>query len=211
VNVKEIFYSIQGEGFNTGRAAVFCRFTGCNLWSGLEEDRSSAICTFCDTDFRDGMSISEDRLVDEIVGTWGRSSDLYDCANSIGAGGRPFVVFTGGEPGLQLTESLIHKMRVKGFDVAVETNGTVILPDGVFWITVSPKFGSVLKQTFGHELKLVYPQDFDLGALERLDFNYYYLQPMAGFENSTKLTLQAILKNPVWRLSIQTHKITGVR
>lgn len=212
MRIKEIFYSIQGEGRNTGRPAVFCRFTGCNLWSGREKDRDKSICQFCDTDFLGGFEIDEDDLVNRILCLWMNSAELDDCACGEKAqNGHPLVVFTGGEPGLQLTETLIHRMRERNFDVAVETNGTVELPKGVYWITVSPKYGSVLKVRSGHELKVVWPQPFDLGELSKLDFDYYYLQPMDGVNNSQKKTAMTVLTNPKWNLSLQTHKIIGVR
>lgn len=212
MKIKEIFYSIQGEGRNTGRPAVFCRFAGCNLWSGLEQDRLSAKCTFCDTDFRGGFTLEEDELVEKIAYMWGSTGDLDDCATQkVATSGRPFVVFTGGEPGLQLTPSLLHKMRLIGFDVAVETNGTILLPEGVYWITVSPKQGNEIVQTKGKELKLAWPQDYDLDELRKNDFEYFYLQPIDGVANSVDITVATILANPGWRLSLQTHKTTGLR
>lgn len=211
MKIKEIFYTIQGEGHSVGRPAVFCRFVGCNLWSGREQDRATAICQFCDTDFLGGFDCEEDDLVDRIVDTWGRSGDLDDCAKGIKSTGAPFVVFTGGEPGLQLTASLIDKLRRKYFDVAVETNGTIKLPDGVYWITMSPKSGAEIKQTKGHEIKVVWPQDIDLNELKSLDYRYFYLQPMAGHPGALQKTIEAVLKNPGWRLSTQTHKMIGIR
>lgn len=211
MKIKEIFYSIQGEGHNTGRPAVFCRFVGCNLWSGLERDRPSAQCKFCDTDFVGGESIEEDELVKRIIDTWVGGKELEDVAKRKNSSGRPFVVFTGGEPGLQLTSSIIHKMRLSGFDVAVETNGTIKLPEGVYWITVSPKSGTKIAQTTGHEMKVVWPQDIDLKELQQLDFRYFYLQPMGGHHNSAQITVDMVMNNPAWRLSLQTHKIIGVR
>lgn len=213
MKIKEIFYSIQGEGRNAGRPAVFCRFVGCNLWSGREQDRASAICKFCDTDFLGGDDYTEDELVEKIVGTWGNVGDLVDFAKGIAAGGRPLVVFTGGEPGLQITTTILTALRKRGFDVAIETNGTVALPIGpVYHITVSPKAGTVIRQTFGHELKVVWPQNgIDLGAMEKLDFRNFYLQPMDGRPGSIQETLEMVLRNPMWKLSLQTHKIIGVR
>jgi 7-carboxy-7-deazaguanine synthase len=211
MKIKEVFYSIQGEGINTGRPAVFCRFVGCNLWSGREKDRAKAICQFCDTDFLHGTEYTEDQLVKRIVSEWRNTTSLDDVALGK-SGGSPLVIFTGGEPGLQLTESLIHKMRVKNFDVAVETNGTVDLPEGVYHITVSPKAGTELKQKKGRELKVVWPQDgIDLDAMKKLEFDYYYLQPMDGKPGSIEETISTVLANPAWRLSLQTHKIIGVR
>jgi 7-carboxy-7-deazaguanine synthase (Cx14CxxC type) len=208
--IKEIFYTIQGEGRNTGRPAVFCRFVGCNLWSGREQDRASAQCRFCDTDFLGGFSCDEDTLVDKILSAWGDTGTMADCAQSK-AGTNPLVVFTGGEPGLQLTESLLFRMRQANFNVAVETNGTVALPEGVYHITVSPKAGTTLVQTHGHELKVVWPQPFDLNELYAMDFRDRYLQPMGGVDGSVELTVRAVLNNPGWKLSLQTHKIIGVR
>lgn len=211
MKVKEVFYSIQGEGRNAGRPAVFCRFVGCNLWSGREQDRQSAICKFCDTDFLGGFSICEDDLVDLIMKTWMDAPDLTDCAIGGCKKAHPLVVFTGGEPGLQLTDSIIHKLRIRGFNVSVETNGTVPLPKGVYWITVSPKVGTDIVVKSGHELKVVWPQDFDLEYLESFDFRDFYLQPMDGISTSLKDTVNTVLSRPVWKLSLQMHKIIGVR
>ena len=211
MKVKEVFYTIQGEGHSAGRPAVFCRFVGCNLWSGREQDRATAICRFCDTDFLGGEDFTEDELIEKIVDTWGRVGDLDDCAKGIKSVGTPFVVFTGGEPGLQITGSLIYKLRRKLFQVAVETNGTIKLPEGVYWITMSPKVGTEIKQTKGHEIKVVWPQDIDLSELKSLDYMYYYLQPMDGHPGSLQTTIDAVLQNPGWRLSLQTHKMIGTR
>lgn len=213
MRVKEVFYSIQGEGFWTGRPAVFCRFVGCNLWSGLEKDRSSAICKFCDTDFRGGYTRTEDELVDEIVSTWTSETSLSDCAKGSAVTAKPFVVFTGGEPGLQLTGTLIDSLYVSGFFVAVETNGTVELPTGCnpYWITLSPKAGTILKQKRGHEIKVVWPQEVNLRELESLDFKYRFLQPMYGREGSVETTKAEVLRNPGWWLSLQTQKILNIR
>lgn len=211
MKVKEVFYTVQGEGYHSGRPAVFCRFTGCNLWSGREEDRTSAECKFCDTDFLGGDNYTENGLVQRIVDTWNGSSELDDYANNVFYKQSPFVVFTGGEPGLQLTSTLIQKLRNRNFNCSVETNGTVELPKGVYWITVSPKWGTKLKQTSGHELKVVWPQPFNLAKLERLDFRHRYLQPMDGVDGSVQQTLEQVLSRPSWKLSLQTHKILGVR
>lgn len=206
--VKEIFYTLQGEGAHAGRAAVFCRFAGCNLWSGREEDRADAICRFCDTEF---------------VGTdgtgGGRFADAASLAGAIAAcwpgGGAPFVVCTGGEPLLQLDEVLIAALHGRGFAVAVETNGTIAPPPaGIDWLCVSPKAGAPLKLTRGDELKLVVPQPgFDLAALERLDFARLSLQPMDGPDvaENTRLAVALCLSHPRWRLSLQTHKQLGIR
>jgi 7-carboxy-7-deazaguanine synthase (Cx14CxxC type) len=206
--VKEIFYTLQGEGAHAGRAAVFCRFAGCNLWSGREEDRADAVCRFCDTEF---------------VGTHGtgggRFADAASLADAIAAcwpgGGAPFVVCTGGEPLLQLDDALIAALHERGFAVAVETNGTIAPPPaGIDWLCVSPKAGAPLKLTRGDELKLVVPQPgFDLAALERLDFARLSLQPMDGPDvtENTRRAVALCLSHPRWRLSLQTHKQLGIR
>lgn len=207
--VKEIFYTLQGEGANTGRAAVFCRFTGCNLWSGRESDRQHAVCKFCDTDFvgvsPDGGRFPDaDSLAHAIEGRWPGGDRT----------GQRFVVCTGGEPLLQLDEPLIDALHAKGFIVAVETNGTQRAPAGLDWICVSPKAGAVLELKRGDELKLVYPQP---GAEpERfldLEFANWFLQPMDGpdREANTKAAIEYCLAHPRWRLSLQTHKAVGIR
>lgn len=207
--VKEIFYTLQGEGAQTGRAAVFCRFAGCNLWSGREADRASAICRFCDTDFAD---------------TNGPGGGKFSSANALAAAieekwptaalrGRRFVVCTGGEPLLQVDPSLIEALHARHFEIAVETNGTILAPTGIDWICVSPKAGAELKQITGDELKLVYPQ---LGAdperFASLSFRNFFLQPMDGpnREANTQLALQYCLAHPQWRISLQTHKLLGI-
>jgi 7-carboxy-7-deazaguanine synthase (Cx14CxxC type) len=208
-SVKEVFYTLQGEGANTGRPAVFCRFSGCNLWSGREEDRVSATCQFCDTDF---------------VGTHGdgggKFADADELAGAVEArwpspdGRRRFVVLTGGEPLLQVDEALIEALHSRGFTVAVETNGTVEPPRGIDWVCVSPKAGTKLVVLEGQELKLVFPQ---LGAdpqeFADLAFEHFYLQPMDG-PNAAANTAKAISfcqNHPHWNLSIQTHKLIGMR
>lgn len=207
--VKEIFYTLQGEGAQAGRAAVFCRFAGCNLWSGRESDRASAICQFCDTQFVgvDGegggrFEIAED-LASAIAGKWpGRGTD-----------GRRFVVCTGGEPLLQLDRVLIDALHERDFDVAVETNGTVEAPAGLDWICVSPKAGAPLAQKTGDELKLVFPQvKAQPEEFEGLEFRNFFLQPMDGPERiaNTNLAVRYCLEHPKWRLSLQTHKIVGI-
>ena len=207
--VKEIFYTVQGEGAYTGRAAVFCRFAGCNLWSGHEKDRPSAICKFCDTNFLGtgpdgGKFDSEAALADRIDQTW----------NAAFGSGKKFVVFTGGEPLLQLDRSLIDAVHDQNFEIAVETNGTVVAPTGLDWICVSPKAGAKLVQTTGDELKLVFPQ---AGAMpetfEGLSFRHFFLQPMDGPDRkvNTEEALRYCLGNPAWRLSLQTHKFVGIR
>jgi 7-carboxy-7-deazaguanine synthase len=204
--VKEIFYTLQGEGFHAGRPAVFCRFAGCNLWSGREEDRAKSICSFCDTDFvgtdgTKGGRYTADALVDAIAGEWPGEE-----------GG--FVVFTGGEPLLQLDEAILHPLCARGFASAVETNGTIPdVPRGLAWICVSPKFGAPLNLRGGDELKVVYPQPFDFESLGRLDFNVFSIQPMDGpdADENTRKSVAFCLKNPKWRLSLQTHKLLGIR
>jgi 7-carboxy-7-deazaguanine synthase len=206
--VKEIFMTLQGEGAQAGRAAVFCRFAGCNLWSGREQDRHSAICRFCDTDFvgtdgtLGGRYASAEALADAISGQWsGRDLDR-------------FTVLTGGEPLLQLDTALIAALHARGFAIAVETNGTIAPPDGLDWICVSPKAGAELVIRAGDELKLVYPQD---GAapddFADLSFTRFSLQPMDGPEirENTARTIDYCLRHPKWRLSLQTHKTLGIR
>ncbi len=206
--VKEIFLTLQGEGRHTGRAAVFCRFAGCNFWSGLERDRAAAACNFCDTDF---------------VGMDGTLGGRYADAEALGAavagewpgGGRPLVVCTGGEPLLQLDADLIDAFHARGFEVAVETNGSIApAPAGIDWLCVSPKAGAPFELRAGDELKLVWPQPgFDLEALAALPFRRFALQPMDGqeLEVNTGTALAACLASPRWELSLQTHKITGIR
>lgn len=206
--IKEIFYTLQGEGAQAGRPAVFCRFSGCNLWTGREEDRHKAICQFCDTDFwgmdgENGGKYMAEALVDKVAAQW--PTDLTI--------GKPYVVCTGGEPLLQLDEILIHAFHKKGFEVAVETNGTIEAPQGIDWICMSPKAGTSLKIKKGQELKLVYPQPTAMPELfESLDFEHFYLQPMDGLEGerNTQLTLQYCLQHPNWKLSLQTHKMLNI-
>jgi 7-carboxy-7-deazaguanine synthase (Cx14CxxC type) len=207
--VKEIFYTLQGEGAQVGRAAVFCRFSGCDLWSGREADRSAAICKFCDTDF---------------VGVDGPGGGKFDSAEALAAAiqqkwpandaqGKRFVVCTGGEPLLQLDAGLIAALHARGFEIAVETNGTVAAPDGVDWLCVSPKAGATLVQWSGDELKLVYPQpEVDPAKFELLAFRHFFLQPMDGpsREANTELALRYCLDHPRWRLSLQIHKFLGI-
>jgi 7-carboxy-7-deazaguanine synthase (Cx14CxxC type) len=205
--VKEIFYTLQGEGGQAGRPAVFCRFSGCNLWSGREQDRASALCRFCDTDFigtgPDGGKFADAAtLAERIASEWR------------GAGGKPCVIFTGGEPLLQLDTALIDAMHAVGFDIAVETNGTIAAPAGIDWLCVSPKGANPLAQTSGHELKLVYPQlDALPEAFAGLDFAHFYLQPMDSptQRDNTVAAIDYCLQHPKWRLSLQTHKLTGIR
>jgi 7-carboxy-7-deazaguanine synthase (Cx14CxxC type) len=206
--VKEIFYTLQGEGANTGRAAVFCRFAGCNLWNGREHDRGSAVCRFCDTDF---------------VGTNGPGGGSFTTPGALaaavsnawpsGAPGTRFVVCTGGEPLLQLDEPLVGALHGAGFEVAVETNGTLPPPPGIDWLCVSPKAGAGLVIRTGDEIKLVFPQ---LGAepqlFEGLSFRHFFLQPMDGpdRQTNTEAALHYCLTHPRWRLSLQTHKLLGI-
>ncbi len=207
-SVKEIFYSVQGEGYYSGRPAVFCRFSGCNLWSGREEDRARAVCSFCDTDFTgtDGTDggIYEDagRLVEKIAACWPHR------------GNRCFVVCTGGEPLLQMDDVFIAALHKAGFEVAVETNGTIAAPAGIDWLCVSPKANAKLLQTSGDELKLVYPQEGgDPSRFEELAFRHFFLQPMDGRDSKEALqsALRYVLGNPRWRLSLQLHKILNIR
>lgn len=209
-SIKEIFYTLQGEGANTGRSAVFCRFTGCNLWSGHEETRASAVCQFCDTDF---------------VGTNGTNGGRFASAAEVALKVRanwptppsslvhPLVVCTGGEPLLQLDDELVAAFHEAGFEVAIETNGTRSAPAMVDWICVSPKAGAELVLRAGHELKLIFPQPGAGPELyEHLDFQHFYLQPMDGMEreHNTQLALQYCLQHPQWRLSLQTHKLLNI-
>ncbi len=212
-SVKECYFTLQGEGAQAGRAAVFLRFAGCNLWSGRERDRADAVCTFCDTDF---------------VGTDGPGGGAFQGAQDLarhvaqfwptgregqGASGEPYVVCTGGEPLLQLDGALIDALHAEGFKVGVETNGTLEAPQGLDWICVSPKADADLKQTRGQELKLVYPQE--KAHPERflaLDFEHFFLQPMDGpdADQTLKATLDYCRAHPQWRLSLQTHKLIGI-
>jgi len=208
-SVKEIYYTLQGEGAQAGRPAVFCRFAGCNLWSGREEDRADATCKFCDTDFvgADGPDGGKFANADELA----RACRAVWKGNS---GTPPFVVLTGGEPMLQVDETLIEALHAASFEIAIETNGTLPVPRSIDWICVSPKAGAKLLQRSGDELKLVHPQA-ELGPedLGDLDFRHYLLQPMDG-ERRDANTVAAIdycLAHPKWRLSLQTHKILGLR
>lgn len=205
--VKEIYYTLQGEGFHTGRPAVFCRFTGCNLWSGREEDRSKAICQFCDTDFwgtdgENGGRYTEVQLAEKVKSLW-----------PVGRQGTPYVVCTGGEPLLQLDETLIQAFHTQGLEVAVETNGTIAAPAGLDWICMSPKAGTEIILSKGNELKLVFPQTgAEPDRYEHLDFEHFFLQPMDSESSTlnTKRCLDYCLQNPQWSLSLQTHKILDI-
>lgn len=206
--VKEIFYTLQGEGFHAGRPAVFCRFSGCNLWTGREEDRASATCGFCDTDFvgvgpDGGRFDTADALADAIAACW-----------PSGGGGRRYVVCTGGEPLLQLDVPLVDALHARKFEVAVETNGTRQAPLGIDWVCVSPKANAPLALTHGDELKLVYPQaGGEPERYARLDFAHFSLQPMDGpdLARNTAAAMAYCLAHPQWRLSLQTHKALGIR
>jgi len=207
-SVKECFYTLQGEGAQTGRAAVFLRFAGCNLWSGLEKDRAGAVCTFCDTDFvgtngdGGGKFASAEDVASHVASLWKGGAD------------KRYVVCTGGEPLLQLDHSLVEALHARGFEVAVETNGTIAAPSSLDWICVSPKSTAELKQTSGQELKLVYPQaDAPPEKFANLNFRHFFLQPMDGpmREASREACIAYCLEHPQWRLSLQTHKVTGIR
>jgi 7-carboxy-7-deazaguanine synthase len=213
--VKEIFYTLQGEGANTGRPAVFCRFAGCNLWTGREDDRHKATCRFCDTDFvgtdgpGGGKFATAERLATAVAAAWPVAPSRPPVLPS----SRPFVVCTGGEPLLQVDPPLIEALHAGGFEIAVETNGTVAPPPGIDWLCLSPKANAELVVRSGHELKLVFPQEG--GEPERyrnLDFRHFFLQPMDGpdRERNTRLALEYCLAHPGWRLSLQTHKILGI-
>jgi 7-carboxy-7-deazaguanine synthase (Cx14CxxC type) len=210
--VKEIFYTLQGEGANTGRAAVFCRFSGCNLWSGREEDRSSAVCRFCDTDFRgvDGTQGGKFETAEELAAVIARTWPSSPAGEKSGT---PLVVCTGGEPMLQLDDGLVQALHAAGFRVAIETNGTLPVLPSLDWVCVSPKAGAPLVQRSGDELKLVYPQaSLSPTELEGLAFSHFYLQPMDGpnLAVNTRLTVGYCLQHPKWRLSLQTHKLLGL-
>lgn len=205
--VKEVFATLQGEGVHAGRAAVFCRFTGCNLWTGREQNRAQAVCQFCDTDFvgtdgpGGGRFADAGSLADHVAETWS------------GDGGVALVVCTGGEPLLQLDGTLVEAFHDRGFEVAIETNGTLPVPDGIDWVCVSPKAGADLVVTAGDELKLVYPQPgFDPASFEPFDFAHFSLQPMDGPDRvlNTADAVAYCMAHPRWRLSIQTHKVVGI-
>ena len=208
--VKECFYTLQGEGMHAGRAAVFCRFSGCNLWSGREADRATAACTFCDTDFvgvgpDGGKFRTAAELAEFVKSRWpaGAASNL-----------RPFVVCTGGEPLLQLDDAAVQALHAVGFEVAVETNGTQAAPAGLDWICVSPKANAPLALASGDELKLVFPQEKARPErFENLAFRHFSLQPMDGpdIEKNTRAAVEYCLANPRWRLSLQAHKVLGIR
>ena len=206
-NIKEIFLTLQGEGFNTGRKAIFCRFSGCNLWNGLEKSRKNAKCSFCDTDF---------------VGTNGINGGKYTLTSLIkkiekinkdNIKIKKLIVFTGGEPLLQLNHKLIKSLKLRNYEIAVETNGTMIAPKGIDWLCVSPKINTKTVIKSGNEIKLVYPQKgIKIKNFEKLDFDHFYLQPMYNnnYQENLKKTLKVIMKNPKWKLSLQTHKYIGI-
>lgn len=209
--VKEIFYTLQGEGANAGRPAVLCRFAGCNLWSGREEDRAAAICSFCDTDFvgvdgpGGGRFENPQKLAAAVANAWP--------GVSLGRG-RRFVVCSGGEPLLQLDDKAVAALHERGFEVAIETNGTLPAPRAIDWICVSPKARSEIVIRSGNELKLVFPQpEITPGSFEGLDFDHFFLQPMDGpnLADNTRRAVRYCLEHPRWRLSLQTHKLLGIR
>ncbi|MBB2483725.1 7-carboxy-7-deazaguanine synthase [Mitsuaria sp. WAJ17] len=210
--VKERFYTLQGEGAQAGRPAVFCRFAGCNLWSGREQDRASAVCNFCDTDFvgtdgeGGGKFTSAESLADAIDSLWPRDAQGQRL-------GRPYVVCTGGEPLLQLDTPLIEALHARGFEIAVETNGTQPAPEGLDWICVSPKADAEIVLTKGHELKLVYPQPLAMPErFEQLDFQHFFLQPLDSIlqKQHTREAVAYCMSHPQWRLSVQMHKVVGI-
>ena len=207
-SVKELFYTLQGEGAQTGRPSVFLRFAGCNLWSGLERDRAGAVCDFCDTDFvgvdgpGGGKFKDPGALADAVAAAWPKDG-----------AGAPYVVCTGGEPLLQLDAGLIDALHARGFEIAIETNGTIAAPAGVDWICVSPKADAPLEQVSGHELKLVYPQEKARPErFESLKFDFFYLQPMDGpsLAANTQAAIEYCKRRPQWRLSVQSHKMLGI-
>ena len=210
--VKEIFYTLQGEGANAGRAAVFCRFSGCNLWNGRDADRASAVCTFCDTDFIG---------VDDDGGKFAAARDLAAAIDAAWApdeenpsSGRKLVVCTGGEPLLQLDGDVVEALHARGFEIAIETNGTQPLVPGIDWVCVSPKATAPLAITEGDELKLVFPQhDAPPSRFAALHFTHFFLQPMDGpaLAQNTQAAIEYCLAHPQWRLSLQTHKMAGIR
>ena len=213
--VKEIFYTLQGEGYHTGRPAVFCRFSGCNLWTGREGDRADAVCKFCDTDFvgvgpDGGKFASAKELAARVAAAWPAQSPVF------GPQSRKYVVCTGGEPLLQLDEPLIDALHAEGFEIAIETNGTLEPPPGIDWVCVSPKAAAPLRVRQGDELKLVYPQGEPEAQPERFEalaFRHFSLQPMDGPDarRNTELAVEYCMRHPLWRLSLQTHKLLGLR
>jgi len=210
-SAREIYYTLQGEGARTGRAAVFLRFAGCNLWSGREKDRARAVCKFCDTEFvgtdgpGGGKFETADELADAVQSHWPADTGQEN----------PYVVCTGGEPLLQLDNDAIVALHERGFEVAIETNGTLASPDGIDWICVSPKAAATVVQTTGQELKLVYPQmepEAQPDKFENLGFDHFFLQPLDddNLDSNTRATIQYCLEHPQWKLSLQTHKLIGI-
>ena len=206
-SVKEIFITLQGEGFNTGKTAIFCRFAGCNLWTGKSKDKENATCNFCDTDFvgtngLNGGKYSLNELVNKVKALWNSKKE------------KKFIVFTGGEPLLQLDSNLVDILKKNNFFVAIETNGTINPPDNIDWICVSPKVKSKLKVKNGNEIKLVYPQEnMKIKEYEKLNFKHFYIQPLDNknyLANKAK-AINFVIKNPNWKLSLQTHKYIGIR
>jgi len=221
--IKEIFYTLQGEGAQSGRPAVFCRFTGCNLWTGREDDRETAVCQFCDTDFvgvgpDGGRFRTPQDVADAVAWRWTQGTGQSP-AESRAAGARPLVVCTGGEPLLQLDEAAVEAFHDTGFEVAVETNGSQLAPAGIDWVCVSPKGNSPLRLSRGNELKLVFPQvepEAQPERFESLGFEHLFLQPMdvadpALAEAHTRAAIAYCMAHPRWRLSVQTHKVVGIR
>ena len=204
--VKEMFFTIQGEGYNYGKHAVFCRFTGCNLWSGLEKDRAKAICKFCDTDFigtngKNGKKFKNaDEITDKVLSIWKTKN-------------KPFVVLTGGEPMLQVNNELINSLHRKNFNIAIETNGTIKVPNEIDWICVSPKSETNILQDHGNELKFVYPQaNISPNIFENMRFDYFYLQPKYdnNYKENVILARKFCRDNPKWKISFQMHKFIGI-
>jgi len=205
--IKEIYYTLQGEGYHTGRPAIFIRFSGCNLWSGQEKDRKKAICNWCDTDFlgtngTNGGKYSAKNIKKKILDLWPLNVESL-----------PYVILTGGEPLLQIDDKLVRNIHEAGFEIGLETNGTLNPPDGIDWICVSPKANTDLILIKGNELKVVYPQSgINPRIYEKLQFEHFFIQPMDGTDQqkTTKKSKDFVMKNPVWKLSIQTHKILGI-
>ena len=205
--IKEIYYTLQGEGYHTGRPAIFIRFSGCNLWSGQEKDRKKAICNWCDTDFlgtngTNGGKYSAKNIKKKILNLWPLNVESL-----------PYVILTGGEPLLQIDDKLVRNIHEAGFEIGLETNGTLNPPDGIDWICVSPKANTDLILLKGNELKVVYPQSgINPRIYEKLQFEHFFIQPMDGTDQqkTTKKSKDFVMKNPVWKLSIQTHKILGI-
>lgn len=210
--IKEIYFTLQGEGIQSGRPSVFCRFTGCNLWSGVEKDRNNSACWFCDTDFvgtngpGGGKFKTAESLAEAIAEVWPANKRPIDPKQ------QPHVVFTGGEPALQLDDKLLHEVKKLGFSIAVETNGTKPLPDGIDWLTVSPKPNSTLEVCSGNELKLVFPHEVHPDSVENLDFDHFLLSPLASAskeqtEKNLRLAIEFCLSHPKWRVTMQHHKL----